>query len=236
MNGIQVYNNICYSNGGDGILLYDYNYTSAENYASNITIINNTTYNNNTSTSTPYYGGIATDHKYAVNVIVRNNIAYETLQNAFGIKQPENPATVMDHNISTASNPGLVNVARADFHLSSNSPAIHAGSPTNAPLFDFDWSVRPSGTGFDKGAFEYYPSTPFSLKIQCATGQSNLTLTLQGGPESHYQVFWNSALASATWTLLQDIPSLPSAPYTLSDTHPISGPGQRFYRALLLSP
>jgi hypothetical protein len=237
INGIRVYNNICYSNGCDGILLYDYNYTSAENYASNITIINNTTYNNNASTNTPYYGGIAIDHKYAVNVVVRNNISYETLQYAYGLKLPsENPTLVQDHNISTASNPGLVNVAEGDFHLKSNSAAVNAGSSNGAPLFDFDGSIRPSGTGFDDGAFEYYPSTPFSLIIQCAPGQSDATLTLQGGPESHYRVDWTPELHNATWTPLQDIPSLPRAPYTLSDTNPISGTAQRFYRAVLLTP
>ncbi|MGA2248594.1 MAG: right-handed parallel beta-helix repeat-containing protein [Verrucomicrobiota bacterium] len=235
MNGIYVYNNICYSNGGDGILLYDFNYTSAENYASNITIINNTTYNNNTSTSTPYYGGIATDHHYAQNVIVRNNIAFETLQSAFGIKTPENPATVMDHNISTASDPGFLKAANGDFHLKSTSAAIGAGSPIYAPRFDFAGSVRPYDSRFDEGAYEYIPSTPFYLAIICPPGQSTPSIALHGGPESHYRVDW-SARVNGPWTPLQDIPSLPCSPYGLSDSNSISGTPQRFYRAVWLTP
>jgi len=236
LNNIKIYNNICYSNGCDGILLYDYGANSTVNYASNISIINNTTYNNNTSTTTPYYGGIATDHSYVVNAVVRNNIAYETLQYAFGIKTPFNPATVMDHNISTASNPGFVNAARTNFHLEAYSPAVDAGSPIGAPLFDFDGSARPYGRGFDIGAFEYIPASPFSLKLQCQPGQPNPTITLLGGPQSHYQVQWKPVLTNGTWTLLQDIPSLPFAPYTLSDTNLISAAAQRFYRAVLLTP
>ena len=236
IDGIKIYNNICYSNGADGILLYDYGYTSAENYARNITILNNTTYNNNTSTNMPWYGGIATDHKYAQNVVVRNNISYETLHYAFAIKQPSNPATVMDHNLGTATNPGFVNVAKPDFHLKPGSAAIDAGSPTSAPSLDYDGSARPHGGRFDLGAFEYAPASPFFLSVRCLPGQSNPSITLQGGPESHYRVEQASALINGAWTLLQDVPSLPYSPYTFSDTNAVSGAPQRFYRAVLLVP
>ena len=235
LNGIKVYNNVCYSNGCDGILLYDYGASSSANYASNVIIINNTTCNNNASTTTPYYGGIATDHKYAQNVVVRNNIAYETLQGAFAIKQPFNPATVMDHNIATTtSNPGFVGAARADFHLQSNSPAINRGSPAGAPMDDFDGSARPSGPAFDVGAFEYYSPSPVRLQIQLPRGQPSPVLLLQGGPESHYRVEWRPALGSGSWSLLQDIPSLPRTPYTVSDPTPVAAGSQRFYQVVLL--
>ncbi len=232
MDGIKVYNNLCYSNGADGIILY--HYPNTVNYAKNISIVNNTTYNNNTSTTLPYYGGIATDHDTAQNVIVRNNAVYETLHGAFAIKQPWNPATVMDHNIAGTSNPGFANVAAGIFYLKSNSPAIDVGSPVGAPLFDFDGSARPYGRGFDAGAFEYYPSTP-SLKIQRAPGQPSAMLNLQGGPKSHYRVDWTPALTNGTWGPLLEIASLPCSPYSLSDTN-VSGAPQRFYRAVLLVP
>ena len=237
LTGSRSTTTLCYSNGADGILLYDYGHTSAENYCKNVTIINNTTYNNNTSTSTPYYGGIATDHKYAQNVVVRNNIAYETLQYAFAIKQPSNPATVMDHNLATTTwNPGFVSAARADFHLLSNSPAINYGSSLGAPAVDFDGSARPNGSAFDAGAFEYYPPAPVKLQIRLAPGQPSPVLRLEGGPESHYEVQWASALDTGSWMLLQDIPSLPCSPFALSDTNTLAGMTQRFYRAALLIP
>jgi hypothetical protein len=235
LNNIKIYNNVCYSNGCDGILLYDYGASSTANYASNITIINNTTCNNNTSTTTPYYGGIATDHKYARNVVVRNNIAYETLQYAFAIKPPYNPATVMDHNLATTtSNPGFVSTAKADFHLLSNSPAINYGSPQGAPAVDFDGSARPNGSAFGTGAFEYYAPSPVRLQIQLSPAQSSRVLSLQGGPESHYQVEWRPILDGGAWNLLQDIPSLPHTPYTVLDATPVPLGSQRFYQAVLL--
>ena len=234
LDNIKVYNNICYSNGCDGILLYDYGASGSVNYASNITIINNTTYNNNTSTNTPWYGGIATDHHYAQNVIVRNNLAYETLQYAFAIKQPFNPATVMDHNIgATTANPGFVGSARSDFHLLSGSSAINAGSPLGAPAVDFDGSARPNETAFDAGAFEYYSPTSIKLLIQLSPSQPSTGLLLQGGPESRYQVQWQAALGGP-WNLLMDIPALPRSPYALSDPTPATAVSQRFYRAVWL--
>jgi hypothetical protein len=232
INGVRIYNNLCYSNGCDGILVYHHPWEVG--YVSNVVIINNTTFNNNTSTTTPYYGGIATDSDTAQNVTVRNNLVYETLQGAFAIKPPWNPATVIDHN-TTSLSPRFKNPAQADFHLQPNSPAIDAGSPSLAPSVDFDGSARPYGAGFDAGAFEYVPSSPFSLQLRYLPSRSNPNLTLQGGPKSHYRVEWKPLLTNGTWNLLQDILSLPCSPYTVSDTNS-AGTSQRFYRAALLTP
>lgn len=46
-----------------------------------------------------------------------------------------------------------------DLHLVSNSPAIDNGTGTDAPIADFDGNPRPSGMGYDIGAYEYqFPS------------------------------------------------------------------------------
>ncbi len=228
IDGIKIYNNICYSNGCDGILLYHYPNTT--NYARNITVINNTTYNNNTSPTTPYYGGIATDHDTAQNVVVRNNIASEAL--GFAIKAPWNPATIMDHNLT--SDPRFVGAATGDFHLQSNSPAIDSGAAAGAPAFDFDGSSRPCGSAYDAGAFEYHAPAPLKLRIQQVPGQPTPLLLLEGGPESHYRLEWQSDARAANWFLLQDIPSLPCSPYAFCDSTADATVSQRFYRALLL--
>lgn len=228
MDGIRVYNNVCYSNGADGILLYHYPGTT--NYAKNIAIVNNTTYNNNRSPTSPYYGGIATDHDTVQNAVVRNNVAYENF--GFAIKAPWNPATVLDHNITT--NPGFVNAASGDFHLKPGSPAVDHGSAIGAPLFDFDGSARPYGTAPDAGAFEYIPPSSVNLRIQLVPGQAVPGIILQGGPESHYRLEWQGALGAGPWNLLVDIPALPASPYTLYDSTPIATWGQRFYRAVLV--
>ena len=58
--------------------------------------------------------------------------------------------------------PKFVNASGADFHLQQGSPAIDAGSSSNAPSDDFDGNSRPYGSGYDIGAYEYgatFPST-----------------------------------------------------------------------------
>jgi hypothetical protein len=48
-------------------------------------------------------------------------------------------------------------VSSTDFHLTSTSPMIDAGTDENAPLVDIDGVVRPTGGGFDIGAYEFAP-------------------------------------------------------------------------------
>ncbi|MEN8220244.1 MAG: Calx-beta domain-containing protein [Pseudomonadota bacterium] len=42
-----------------------------------------------------------------------------------------------------------------DLHLTAGSPAIDVGNPEAAPDTDFDGNPRPSGKGYDMGAYEY---------------------------------------------------------------------------------
>jgi len=51
-------------------------------------------------------------------------------------------------------NPLFVNANGGDFHIQKNSPAIDRGSSIGAPAVDFDGKSRPSGAGYDIGAFE----------------------------------------------------------------------------------
>jgi hypothetical protein len=49
----------------------------------------------------------------------------------------------------------FLNMGTNDLHLSSNSPAVDVGTAAGAPSDDFDGNPRPSGSGFDMGAYEY---------------------------------------------------------------------------------
>lgn len=55
-----------------------------------------------------------------------------------------------------------------DLHLDSQSPAIDAGTPENAPSVDCECMLRPAGSGYDMGAYEYGSV----LDQECAGGES----------------------------------------------------------------
>ena len=56
-------------------------------------------------------------------------------------------------NISSA--PLFVNASTGDYHLQATSPCIDSGTAQNAPLVDFDGNIRPVGSGWDIGSYEY---------------------------------------------------------------------------------
>jgi hypothetical protein len=57
----------------------------------------------------------------------------------------------------------FVDPAADDYHLAAGSPAIDAGTATQAPATDIDGNPRPGGTGYDIGAYEFvaaiFPAT-----------------------------------------------------------------------------
>jgi hypothetical protein len=58
--------------------------------------------------------------------------------------------------LNTGTEPLLFeNPTIGDFHLQNGSPCIDAGTSDNAPIFDFEGTLRPKGLGFDIGAYEY---------------------------------------------------------------------------------
>ncbi|MBC7231944.1 MAG: right-handed parallel beta-helix repeat-containing protein [Chloroflexi bacterium] len=165
LTNIRLENNIAYCNHTYGI---EISYCcSASHPMDTIVIINNTLYDNGVG----WGGGIIADNAQAQNVIIRNNIASQnlTFQLAVAADVPAGNVTV-DHNLIDGyrgyedevygedyveGDPCFVDVASADFHLHSDSPAIDRGSAAGAPNVDMDDDPRPIGVGYDIGADEY---------------------------------------------------------------------------------
>ncbi len=125
--------------------------------AINCKIINNTVVdNNNEPEPDPWI--MVNDHKDGTpssGVIVRNNIATDySLTGGY----------TADHNIEiTMNNASTYFISPSEgtgnYHLKSTSPAIDAGSGDSAPNIDRDGVVRPQGSGWDLGAYEYSDAT-----------------------------------------------------------------------------
>jgi len=58
-------------------------------------------------------------------------------------------------------NPLFVDSSNANFHLQAGSPAINSGTSVSGVTTDLEGIIaRPSGAGFDMGAFEFNDGPP----------------------------------------------------------------------------
>ncbi len=95
------------------------------------------------------------------NIILRNNLAH-----VFNI-WPDTTNLTQSNNLTvgTSYSTYFVDWANFDLHLKAGSPAINAGTTTNAPTIDADQAARSSP--YDVGAYEYnagvIPNAPSGL-------------------------------------------------------------------------
>lgn len=78
---------------------------------------------------------------------------------------------------SLVADPAFVNLSGHDFHLQLGSPAIDAGTSTNAPSTDLEGTSRPQGSAYDIGAYEYQdnpanPTSPSVVVVSPANGST----------------------------------------------------------------
>ncbi|MGZ3746480.1 MAG: choice-of-anchor Q domain-containing protein [Pseudobdellovibrionaceae bacterium] len=83
-------------------------------------------------------------------------------------------AEITDAHSINGGNPKFVNAVAYDYRLQSNSPAIDKGTPIAGLTYDLIGVPRPTGAGYDIGAYEYTSgatstillSAPTNLRIQ----------------------------------------------------------------------
>ena len=180
MDGVQdslVANNLLYDNHASGISLFQID--GAEGSTGNI-VVNNTIHQATVSRWALNIQNASTDNTVLNNILVSEHPS----RGAINISTDSLPNLVSDYNavISrfTTNDAGAIqtlaqwqastgqdahsfvatpaqlfeNWTAGDYRLRSGSPAINAGTATNAPTVDIAGTPRPAGGGFDIGAYE----------------------------------------------------------------------------------
>ena len=120
--------------------------------ARNSTITNNTVIDLNQDRPGPPWIKID-DHKDGTSprdCIVRNNLTTD-LSNSDQVVEDSNITLSMDETGAF-----FVDAVNLDLHLVEDADAVDSGTSTGAPEMDRDRIVRPQGTGFDVGAYEWH--------------------------------------------------------------------------------
>jgi parallel beta-helix repeat protein len=162
---INIYNNIIANNAVNGFSVLNYTYTIQ------FTLINNTFYKNGDIRDIylgyePAYSGC----------VIRNNIFYEDPSvSVLVVATADQAGLTMTHNLfwdgdatilgylgttTYLVDPQLSDPANEAFDIKVSSPARDAGLATGAPTSDYLGTVRPQGTAWDIGAYEYTTLTP----------------------------------------------------------------------------
>jgi hypothetical protein len=185
-DGVQnsvIRNNLLYNNHASGISLYriDGGGGSTGNTVVNNTILvasdgrwginirdgstGNRLFNNIVYGYHSYRGSLSVSTNSLPGLVSNHNVLMDRFTTDDGASRLTlaqwRSATGQDAN-SVLSTPTelFVNVAGNDYHLKAGSPAIDRGTSQLAPVVDLEGRARPSGAGWDVGAYEYASSAP----------------------------------------------------------------------------
>jgi hypothetical protein len=106
--------------------------------------------------------------------------------------------------------PAFINPGADDFHLSSTSPAIDAGTGFALVNHDFDQLARPQKNGWDIGAFEYQPA----LSLSGAAAEASIHLFWQVNVTLPETATWKIVYTPAVGTPSSPVDGIPNAQRT----------------------
>ena len=223
MDGVTdtiVQNNLLYENLGTGIAIFQENgavcsqniqilnntIVQAEEgrwaiYLSDDECINNKIFNNIILTSHERRGSIVIPSE-SINGFESD---YNVIMDRFSADDDDSVISLSewqslgyDHNSIIAS-PGEMFIGSNDYHLRLESPASDAGLSLPGITLDMEGSVRPQGTAYDIGAFEFGAAPPAQTEAPSAPSTSpgiasdgTITYTFDG------RIFRTSAQENAT--------------------------------------
>ena len=94
----------------------------------------------------------------------------------------------------------FVNAGANNYHLAAGSPAIDKGTSVNAPSTDLDGNPRPSGAGYDIGAYEYQNGSPAPAPAPTPAASSSTLNLSSGSVTSGQAVTLTASVTSASGT------------------------------------
>jgi hypothetical protein len=140
---VTISGNTAFANGESGIIVGDGD--SPGNVTADYFVVTDNILVHNGRFGITELGVTGTHNRYIDNLVFGNGAGALSLKQ--GVTEM---GTLTSDPLFVAYQPD----GSGDYHLAQGSPAIDSGTMEGAPAIDYDGALRPSGAGFDRGAFE----------------------------------------------------------------------------------
>ncbi len=167
---------------------------NAINNCQYLEVVNNTFIGNpNTSMLSYYPSGVGFTN--SPNGLVLNNVFYNVIDTIIKADTASKVGLVVTHNNAYRSDgvalagltaypnnywntqPKLVDPTSGNYRLQSSSPLVDKGSSYASNVIDYDDQVRPQGSGYEIGAYEYQSAAPTATSNPTNTATAFVTQT-----------------------------------------------------------